>query len=326
MVDRKRKVLKRINLKEGVGLELGPLYSPIVEKDEAKVYYVDHMSTQDLKKKYTGHPFDVNSIVEVDYVVGASTLRRVVKGKKFDFIVASHVIEHIPDIVRWLQDITHILKPGGILSLVIPDKRYSFDISRELSRPSEVIGAYYDNTSRFTSAMIYDSASEYREVTAVEAWADTVGHFDESKQWNLNEAIRRVELNLKPHEYIDCHGYVFTPQSFFNILRRLMLHGLIDLEVLDFVDTAQNELEFYVSLRKPKRLNKKKQLASLPDMGAPMGERELLHAIERLQAELDAIKSSKSWRAVEPARRAYAQSRQVVAGGFRKKPPGVKSS
>lgn len=123
-MDRRAHVIESIKL-SGTGLELGPLYSPILSKSETEVYYVDHASTRVLRKKYKNHPFDVGKIVDVDYVLNGKTLKKTITGSRFDYVVASHVIEHIPDIIGWLNDISSVLKTGGVLSLVIPDKRYT---------------------------------------------------------------------------------------------------------------------------------------------------------------------------------------------------------
>jgi SAM-dependent methyltransferase len=304
-MDRKKHALKKINLSKGKGLELGPLYSPVVLKSESDVYYIDHMSTGELRKKYEGHPFPIENIVDVDYVVGGTTLKKVVKGELFDYVIASHVIEHIPDMVSWLKDVAAVLKPGGVLSLVIPDKRYSFDVSREVSRPSEVMGAYLDRLGKANSAMIYDSASEYREISPADAWSDSLSlPFEDPTEWYLSEAIRRSELNLKPDEYVDSHCFVFTPYSFFNIVRRLIMHNLFDYEVAYFSDTALNELEFYVSLKKVKIHDRDKQLASLPDIPKPpeLRAKELEAQVQLLKSQLELMKNSKSWRITKPLR------------------------
>lgn len=308
-MDRKNQVLKCINLKKGQGLELGPLYSPVVLKEEAKIEYVDHMSTSELRSKYEGHPFSVEDIVDVDYVVGGSSLVKELKGKKVDFIIASHVIEHLPDIVGWLKDISEILKPGGILSLVIPDKRYSFDITRKESTPSEVIGNHLDRLDKASSAMIYDSAVEYRNISPSKAWEYSGKRpFPEPSSWSTGEAMRRSLLSLDPKEYVDSHCYVFTPYTFFKILKRLIEHDMLDYEVAYFKDTSMNELEFYVSLRKvSKRTNKKNQLASLPKIKRPLTEKELEYRLNQLSTELNEMVNSKSWRLTSPLRKAIAK-------------------
>lgn len=302
-MDRKLKALKKIDVKKGKGLELGPLYSPVLLKSEAKVYYVDHMSTPGLRKKYSGHPFSLDGIVDVDYVVGKLSLTEAVASKKFDYVIASHVIEHIPDVVGWFKEVASVLKSGGILSLVIPDKRYSFDVSRDVSRPSAVIGAYLDGLKKASSEMVYDSAVEYREVTTAEAgWSDIPWSYKIPSKWNVSEAYRRALLNLDPNEYVDCHCYVFTPESFFTILRSLVTHELFDYEVVYYSETARNDLEFYVSLRKVKKRDSKKQLASIPKIKRPLRIEELERKVELLNHEIISMKNSKSWRVTKPIR------------------------
>lgn len=311
-MERKAKALKGIDIKSGKGLELGPLYSPIVLKSEANIYYIDHMSAEGLRKKYKGHPFDVNEIVDVDYVVGGSTLRKILKGEEFDYVIASHVIEHIPDVISWLQDISSVLKIGGILSLVVPDKRYTFDISRDVSRPSEIIGAYLDKQTKSDSAMIYDSAAEYKEITPIQAWSGDIPESDEPKKRNLDEAIRKSKLNLKPGEYVDIHCYVFTPQSFVRILRRLIEHDLFDYKVEYFTDTAKDELEFYISFKKVSPgYSKAKKLASLPKMPKFQSTEELEKKIATLEEQLGAITNSKSWKVTKPLRKVYKTTKSI---------------
>ena len=128
------------------GLEIGPLATPRVRKEEGPVRYVDHASAAELHEKYAtdqGMRDRLDEIVDVDYVLGESTnlSEAVASDAPFDYVIASHVIEHIPDTIGWLDDLTRVLRPGGILSLVIPDKRYCFDINRSLTEVSDLVDA-----------------------------------------------------------------------------------------------------------------------------------------------------------------------------------------
>ena len=40
--------------------------------------------------------------------------------RRVDFVIASHVIEYVPEMVSWLQCIGEALRPGGVLNLAIP--------------------------------------------------------------------------------------------------------------------------------------------------------------------------------------------------------------
>lgn len=300
---RKEIALQGIDLK-GRGLELGPLYNPVVLKSEGNIQYVDHMSYEDLKKKYgqdAGVPLD--QIVPTDYVLKNNSLKDTVKGKKFDYVVASHVIEHIPDMVRWLADVASILKTGGILSLVIPDKRFTFDMHRNESRPADVMGAYLDQHTRFSSASMYDDTYEYRDaINPSDVWRDPLAYKDQKPALQAREkALQRCQNNLIPDNYVDCHCYVLTPYSFFEIIKSLIEHDLLDYEVASFTDTPQNELEFYVILKKSKK-SQEERLRSVPRLVPTPKTWDLEAEIRDLKQQLNKLTQSRSWRITRPLR------------------------
>jgi hypothetical protein len=84
------------------GIEIGPSFRPVVAKNEGDVIYVDHLDTELLKAKYADDPnVDTCKIVSVDAVWGSQTLLQGV-GRRVDYVIASHVAEHVPDLVGWL--------------------------------------------------------------------------------------------------------------------------------------------------------------------------------------------------------------------------------
>ena len=70
-------------------------------------------------------------ILPIDVVLGdRSIAEALVDHPKFDYVVGSHVIEQIPDLVSWFTDVHSILKPDGPFRLAIPDRRFTFDYLR----------------------------------------------------------------------------------------------------------------------------------------------------------------------------------------------------
>lgn len=311
-MNRKDLTLQCIDITKGHGLEIGPLFSPLVSKDEAKVLYIDHMSTDDLKKKYKDHEIPLDSIVPIDYVLTNNSLKESVAGKKFDYVIASHVIEHIPDMVRWLADVASILKEGGILSLVIPDKRFTFDIQRNESRPADVIGAYLDRHTRASSATMYDYISQVQlNIDPAEVWRNPWADYSKKPIYSLEETYKTCLDNLKEGVYVDSHCFVFTPYSFFEIIRALIKHDLFGYEVAYFHNTPQDQIEFYVSLRKAVKSTAKKRQKSVPELPKPTERRELEKQVERLKAELHHLTASKSWKVTQPARNAIQTTKRL---------------
>lgn len=70
-MNRKQKLLDGLELPRLDGLEIGPLFRPVVTKSEGNVIYVDNADTESIRNKYRNDSsVDVASIVEIDAVWG----------------------------------------------------------------------------------------------------------------------------------------------------------------------------------------------------------------------------------------------------------------
>ena len=252
MNKRQSRALSMIDVARTRGLEIGPLDRPVVTKEMGEVAYVDHATASALKEKYDGDPgVNVDQIVEVDFVHSDRPLVDCVEGDNFDYVVASHTIEHVPDVVGWLREVAEVLTEGGVLSLVIPDKGFTFDYLRPPSTPSEMIDSYLLGSRRPTFRQVYESLAMSVELDVEEArvWPGVVDveglRFLHTEESALEGARRATD-----GEYVDAHCWVFTPQSFFDAIRFLIRLDLFDYKVCHFLPTPEGELEFYVSLEK----------------------------------------------------------------------------
>jgi predicted SAM-dependent methyltransferase len=261
--DRKAKILSRINPALADGLEFGPLFTPIVTKSESggRVWYVDYLSAEGLKEHYQDDSaVRIEDIVEIDYIWGERTLPEVVNGKRFTYAIASHVLEHLPDILGWMKEVKEVLEDKGILSLAIPDKRYTFDYMRELSTPGMLIEAYLVQKRIPGPREIFDNFLVAGEVNVNAAWK---GEIKNVQSWStIQNAYEKAQDSIHNNQYHDVHVNVFTPASFLNILEVASRVELFDFVVVDFYDTIQNTLEFFVSLeRLPDNLSCEEKLA-----------------------------------------------------------------
>lgn len=136
--------------KAGLGLEIGPSHNPIAPKKKGfNVHILDHVSAADLRRKYAAHPVNLDNIEEVDFVWSGQRMPELIgQTQCYDWIIASHVIEHAPDLVSYLQQCEELLKPDGLLSLVVPDKRYCFDYFSPISSTGNVLDAYAEKRVR----------------------------------------------------------------------------------------------------------------------------------------------------------------------------------
>jgi 2-polyprenyl-3-methyl-5-hydroxy-6-metoxy-1,4-benzoquinol methylase len=129
--------------RDGLGLEIGAGCSPIAPKKQGfRVHVLDHCDKKALIEKYRPHGIAVENIEEVDFVWDGRPYGQLIGRRHiYDWIMASHVLEHTTDLIGFLNDCDSLLKKDAVLSLAVPDKRYSFDHFRPITGIGRVIDA-----------------------------------------------------------------------------------------------------------------------------------------------------------------------------------------
>jgi 2-polyprenyl-3-methyl-5-hydroxy-6-metoxy-1,4-benzoquinol methylase len=245
-VTREEKILCKVDKKQ-VGIEIGPSHAPIAAKKSGfRVHIIDHMSQKELIKKYTGHNVNLNNIEEVDFIwSGQSYSQLTGKTNYYSWIIASHVIEHTPDLISFLKQCEDMLSEDGVLSLAIPDIRYHFDYFRPITGLSKVIDAYFEKRTIHTIGTI----AEYHLNCAVRggqiAWEQ--GNTKEfTLLYSVEDTYNQMKKAIKKKEYLDLHSWSFTPTSFRLLIQDLNDLGFISLKEIIFFPTVG--CEFYITL------------------------------------------------------------------------------
>jgi hypothetical protein len=250
-LDRREKALMGLNVATLQGLEIGPLHTPIVRRSDGRVIYVDHATTEDLKLKNTANPqVDISQIVDVDAVWGEQTLSECLQGRKVDYVVASHVIEHVPDLITWLHEIEEALTEGGQLRLLVPDKRYTFDVFRRPTSLADLLVAYLTRARRPSLQQVIDYALNVIYVEGDEIWRGEISERDLKHNNGLNSALDHGRRYLDTDEYIDVHAWAFAPRDFARLFERAARQSLIRFKCLHAFDTDPFGFEFIVHLQK----------------------------------------------------------------------------
>ena len=200
----------------------------------------------------------------VDIVVGPSGIRDAVGSRRFNYVLASHVIENIPNPLEWFNEIYGFMEPGGILSLAIPDKRYCSDRLRGLTTAVDRIGAWLQKTTRPTPVQILDALSNEVKHDGNITWRENIDPHDLTHACHPREALRIAVEALDSNEYRDVNCWVFTPRSFCNLLRRLSVFRFFPLNfyVANFHYSVGHE--FFIQLQKPEKFEWSGQIISIP--------------------------------------------------------------
>jgi hypothetical protein len=231
-----------------VGVEIGALDDPLVTRDMGQVLYVDHADTATLRKKYQGDAgVRADAIVDVDGVWGTNTLLEAIGGRKVDYVVASHVIEHVPDLITWLNELESILTPGGQIRFAIPDMRYTFDCLRRETVFSDLLPAYVARARRPMPREVMDFICNAAEVRSDLLWHKPAAQAVTRKLYLFADTEQLGEAVMRG-EYHDVHCWTFTPASFARLMNEIGAAGLSNLACRAFTDTPIGGMEFYVSV------------------------------------------------------------------------------
>ena len=264
MITRSEKMLKCISPNSQKGVEIGALDKPLVSPVDGYVKYIDYATTEELKISSKRRcPSDM---VEVDYVWGDHTLQDLLSDEgKLDYAIASHVLEHVPDFIGWLNEIHSILKPGGMLSLALPHKERCFDYFRNKSSTGDVVDAYIRKARKPSPKAIFEATAQAVSYDGRLAWG---GEVDQSmlKEVSSNkDAFLKAKKAFDSDTYQDAHCWVFTPESFFKIIKDLIEMNLFGFRVAQFYNV--NGCEFFVTFESVVSSNQEtvdSQLCSLP--------------------------------------------------------------
>ena len=247
---RRDKILASLDLAAMRGLEIGALSSPLVRKDEGKLVIVDHVDTETLKEKYKDDPL-VNGklIYDVDAVWGCQSLKECVGDlEEFDYVVASHVIEHVPDLVTWLDEVRSVLRANGSLRLAVPDKRFTFDLLRHTSALPEVMDAYIRRARSPLPRVLLEYYSRVASVNCTAAWDGSLNIESVVPLYSKQYAIDKARFSMENNYYEDAHCWVFTPSSFADLMIELVDNGMLKFKCDYFFDTKVNTFEFFVAM------------------------------------------------------------------------------
>ena len=69
-----------------------------------------------------------------------------IKNEEYDFVLSCHNLEHIANPLKAIMEWVRVLKKGGTLLLVLPDKRYTFDRKRNYTDFSHLLQDLKNNT------------------------------------------------------------------------------------------------------------------------------------------------------------------------------------
>jgi methyltransferase family protein len=235
--------------KQGHGVEIGPSYNPLAPKKAGyAVDIIDHADKPVLLEKFRGLGVDNASLArieEVDFVWHGEKYSALTGHVGYyDWVIASHVVEHTPDFISFINECHEILNDRGVIILAVPDATHCFDYFRQLSSISRIIDAHVHGTKYHTAGTAVDHLLNFCTMDNSIVWNTISGGSLEFM--NSASAARRLLEQPEAGTYLDYHAWCFTPSSFRVLIEDLYNLGLISVREVAFIPVDRSE--FFVVL------------------------------------------------------------------------------
>ena len=231
-------------------LEIGPYTAPAFSRPAYNVRYLDAFTSDELRAKAVATGANAETVPEIDYVWRGESYAELIR-EPVQAIFSSHNIEHQPDFIRHLQQLSAILQPAGRVFLAIPDRRYCFDHFLPDTTFADVLSAYYDRRIRHAAGSVFEHRMLTTHNDAMRHWQDDHGApplslpVSDTTIVAVRETMARIEGT---GGYIDTHAWQFTPSSFRHLIEVLGASGFFTLTVERIYPTVRNNNEFYAVL------------------------------------------------------------------------------
>jgi SAM-dependent methyltransferase len=248
---------------QGDGVELGPGHSPFpLPFPGTRVRYVDRWEPDANRALFP--ELGSAEFPKPDIVANLDTDRlSALEDESQDFVIASHVLEHMANPIALIVEISRVLRPGGVTLILMPDRRRTFDHTREPTALEHLAAEYRVD--------VHDVDDDH-----IEGFLRGVGEWNED--WDPAERARQFAL----HRERSIHVHCWDEREFFDVIRFTVSELGVRWELLEalFVDDIPDSIEFGYVLRKP----------LVPDGAATCRER--IDAVWKTLAEHSADRSA----------------------------------
>jgi SAM-dependent methyltransferase len=214
-------------------VEVGASFRPLVPKSRGwNACVVDHDTKQGLVAKYAAAAVSPDAIEDVDVIWREGPLHEAFPSADlgtFDAVVVSHVLEHMPDLLGFLDSVRRLVRDDGCLVFALPDKRWCFDFFRPHTLAGDVLQAHRERRVRHTPATLFNEVAYSVTLRGQPGWfagesaAELVFAHPPGRARQVFDAVCRPA-----DVYRDAHAWQFTPASFELLILDLAASGGCD--------------------------------------------------------------------------------------------------
>jgi len=217
----------------GSGVELGPGHNPLpLPYTGTEVQYVDRWEPDENSRLCAELGPDAQ-FPKPDVIANLDTDRlSAVPTDSQDYVVASHLLEHLAEPLGILADISRVLRPGGTLLLLLPDRRRTFDLGREPTPLAHLVAEHAAGVSEVSDEHLLE-------------W---IAHVSDRTDWTPEQRTSDFDLHRRRSIHVHC----WTQEEFDQVLVHTIASMGAPWELVELlrVEDVPASIEFGYVLRK----------------------------------------------------------------------------
>jgi hypothetical protein len=215
---------------------------PFPTAPDAKVTYLDKSvpgGRDATWPELTGEPAGVQADHDVDLDVDGL---RVLGDRSYDGAIAAHVVEHLANPVGALLELQRVLRVGGRLALVMPERLATFDAGR----PSTELAHILDEHRAGATTVSDDHIVEF----CAAIWALPPFHPPVVREWHDPDQLDADRFDL--HRRRSIHVHCWSAEDMASTIVGLVLLDLLHVQLLDvsFHDDGDEDAEYGLLLER----------------------------------------------------------------------------
>jgi SAM-dependent methyltransferase len=183
-----------------IGTEIGAGNSPLPGLDPRPIYVdcFEEFGPMNCLADYYGHacslPFRDHSL---------------------DYILASHVLEHVANPIAALVEWVRVLRHGGIIYMIVPDRRVTWDRNRAVTTVDHLLADYAAGVTAADATHIDDFVNDV-------VWSEWCPNIPADEVPGKKTEIAQImHASVAAGHEINIHFHTFDPDNFRALLERL---------------------------------------------------------------------------------------------------------
>ncbi|MCX5751955.1 MAG: methyltransferase domain-containing protein [Candidatus Saganbacteria bacterium] len=132
---------------------------------------------------------------KVNFICDAVDLS-IFSSDKYDFVISAHLIEHLSNPLKALEGWLRVLKNGGVILLVVPNKKGTFDRNRPVTKLDHLISDYQKN-------MAETDLTHLPEILTLYDWTESFPNLGQLQKEIILELARTSGICRMHHHVFD---------------------------------------------------------------------------------------------------------------------------